>query len=83
MSVRIMDAITKAPRTNFPSEDAVVGKARKRVENIIVAARGRPKEDCHRNRKVQAIRRRLKLGRYDINSRLDAILDKLLDDLLT
>jgi|GEM_PF-6110422 len=78
-----MDAIAKAPRTDFPSEDAVVGKARKRVENTIVAARGRPKEDCYRNRKVQAIRKRLKLGRYDIDSRLSAILDKLLDDLLT
>jgi hypothetical protein len=34
-----------------------------------------------RRRKVQAVRRQLKRGKYDTNSRLTAILDRILEDL--
>lgn len=78
-----MDVIVKAARTDFLPQHAVAGDACKRVRSINAPARGQPEENCYRNRKVQAIRRRLGQGRYDIDSRLSAILDKLLDDLLT
>jgi hypothetical protein len=35
-----------------------------------------------RHRKVSAVRRQLRQGRYDINSRLTAILDHVLEDLI-
>ena len=36
-----------------------------------------------RRRKVQALRRQLKEGKYDIDSRLGAILDRILENLTT
>jgi hypothetical protein len=35
-----------------------------------------------RRRKVRGVRRRLKQGRYDIDTRLAVVLDKILEDLI-
>lgn len=79
--VRVKDVIVRAARVNFPSKHAAAGKAGGQTESVRSAVRDQPGRI--RRKKVQAVRRQLKLGRYAIDSRLTAILDNLLDDLLT
>jgi len=77
--VSVKDGVVKARRRGFPSEYAAAGDARGRTQQILPADR----QAKNRRSKVQAIRWRLKHGRYDIDAHLIAVVDKIFNDLLT